>query len=63
MFNAHALPSESLKKAIALGGHAYLPQEHPEQLVPFLHEVMTFEYEAVLRRLLQQVRSRESRTI
>ena len=58
MLNAHALSPESLKKAIALGGRAYLPKEHPGRIVPFLHEVMTFEYEAAWRRLLQQLEGR-----
>ncbi|MGD0235438.1 MAG: response regulator [Syntrophorhabdales bacterium] len=59
MLNAHALSPESLKKAIALGVYAYLPQGHPG-IVPFLADVMTFEYEAAWRCLLQQVRRRVS---
>lgn len=55
MLNAHALSPEALKKAMALGGYAYLPKERPG-IVSFLDDVMAYEPEAAWRLLLQQIR-------
>jgi CheY-like chemotaxis protein len=55
MLTAHALSPESLKKSIELGARAYLPKERLGAVVPFLEDVLTYEYGAVWRRVLKQV--------
>ena len=55
MLTAHALSPESLKKAIELGARAYLPKERLGALVPFLEDVLTYEYGAVWRRALKGI--------
>jgi CheY-like chemotaxis protein len=55
MLTAHALSPESLKKSIEMGARAYLPKERLGAVVPFLEDVLTYEYGAVWRRVLKQV--------
>jgi CheY-like chemotaxis protein len=55
MLTAHSFSPESLKKSIELGARAYLPKERLGAIVPFLEDVLTYEYGPVWRRLLRSV--------
>jgi CheY-like chemotaxis protein len=55
MLTAHAFSRESLKKSIELGARAYLPKERLGEVVPFLEDVLTYEYGPGWRRLLKQL--------
>ena len=44
MLTAHALSPEALKKSVELGARAYLPKEKLGEIVPFLEDVLTYEY-------------------
>jgi CheY-like chemotaxis protein len=55
MLTAHASSPASLKKSIELGARAYIPKERLGAVVPFLEDVMTYEYGAVWRRILKQM--------
>ncbi len=55
MLTAHALSPESLKKSIEMGARAYIPKEHLGAVMPFLEDVMTYEYGAAWRRALKQL--------
>jgi CheY-like chemotaxis protein len=55
MLTAHSFSPESLKKSIELGARAYLPKERLGAIVPFLEDVLTYEYGPVWRKLLKDV--------
>ena len=55
MLTAHAFSAEALKKSIELGARAYLPKERLGALVPFLEDVLTYEYGPAWKRLLKEV--------
>ncbi len=55
MLTAHALNTEALKKSIELGARAYLPKEKLGELVPFLEDVLKYEYLPGWARLLDQL--------
>jgi CheY-like chemotaxis protein len=55
MLTAHAFSPESLRKSIELGARAYLPKERLGQIVPFLEDVLNYEYGPVWKRLLRKV--------
>jgi CheY-like chemotaxis protein len=55
MLTSHALTPESLKQSIELGARAYLPKDMLGAVVPFLKDVLTYEYGAVWKRHLKQV--------
>lgn len=55
MLTAHAFTPESLKKSIELGARAYLPKERLGAVVPFLEDVLTYEYGPAWRRILKQI--------
>jgi CheY-like chemotaxis protein len=55
MLTAHSFSPESLKKSIDMGARAYLPKERLGAIVPFLEDVLTYEYGPVWRRLLRNV--------
>lgn len=55
MLTAHSLSPESLKKSIEMGARAYLPKEHLGALVPFLEDVLTYEYGPAWKRVLKKV--------
>jgi DNA-binding NtrC family response regulator len=44
MLTAHALTPEALKKSMEMGARAYLPKEKLGEIVPFLEDVLTYEY-------------------
>jgi DNA-binding NtrC family response regulator len=55
MLTGHALSPEVLKESIERGARAYLPKESLGAVVPFLEDVLTYEYGPVWRRALKQV--------
>ena len=55
MLTAHALNPDYLKHSIEMGARAYLPKEKLGQIVPFLEDVMKYEYGPGWRRLLIQL--------
>lgn len=55
MLTAHSFSPESLKKSIELGARAYLPKDKLGSLVPFLEDVMTYEYGPAWKRTLKEI--------
>jgi len=55
MLTAHAVTPEALRRSIELGARAYLPKEKLGQIVPFLEDVMKYEYGPGWRRLFKQL--------
>jgi DNA-binding NtrC family response regulator len=55
MLTAHALFPESLKRSIELGARAYLPKEKLGQIVPFLEDVLKYDYLPGWKRLLRKL--------
>jgi CheY-like chemotaxis protein len=55
MLTGHSLSPESLKQSVELGARAYLPKEYLGSVVPFLEDVLTYEYGTLWRRVLKQV--------
>jgi hypothetical protein len=52
MLTAHALSPEMLKKAHELGARAYLPKQRMSEIVPFLVEALTCEFETGWKRTM-----------
>ncbi len=44
MLTAHALTPEALKRSFEMKAHAYLPKENLGRIVPFLEDVLKYEY-------------------
>jgi len=44
MLTAHALSPEALKRSFEMKARAYLPKEKLGEIVPFLEDVLTYEY-------------------
>jgi CheY-like chemotaxis protein len=44
MLTGHALSPEALKKSVELGARAYLPKEKLGEIVPFLEDVLKYDY-------------------
>jgi DNA-binding NtrC family response regulator len=57
MFTAHALTPEALKRSYDMKAYAFLPKEKLEDIVPFLEDVLKYEYAAGWKRLLQKLNS------
>ena len=55
VLTANAFSPESLKRCIELGARAYLPKQQLGELVPFLEDVLIYEYGAVWNRVLKQI--------
>ncbi len=51
MLTAHALTPEALKRSVELGARAYLPKEKLGEIVPFLEDVLTYDYVPGWKRL------------
>jgi DNA-binding NtrC family response regulator len=51
MLTAHALNPETLQKAIQMKARAYLPKEKLGEVVPFLEDVLKYDYESGWKRL------------
>jgi CheY-like chemotaxis protein len=55
MLTAHALSPEALKKSHDLGARAYLPKDKLGDIVPFLEDILQYEYKSGWRRLLDKL--------
>ena len=44
MLTAHALSPETLKRSMEMGARAYLPKEALGEIVPFLEDVLKYDY-------------------
>jgi DNA-binding response OmpR family regulator len=55
MLTAHALSPEALKKSHDLGARAYLPKDKLGQLVPFLEDILKYEYKTGWKGLLEKL--------
>lgn len=56
MLTAHALSSDSLKRAFEMKARAYLPKEKLGEVVPFLEDVLRYEYLPGWKRLFVKLR-------
>ena len=55
MLTAHALTPEALKRSFEMKARAYLPKEKLGEIVPFLEDVLTYEYLPGWKRLLKKL--------
>jgi len=55
MLTAHALTPEALKRSFEMGARAYLPKEKLGEIVPFLEDVLKYEYLPGWKRLLEKL--------
>ncbi len=55
MLTAHALTPEALKRSFEMKARAYLPKEKIGQIVPFLEDVLTYEYLPGWKRLFEKL--------
>jgi CheY-like chemotaxis protein len=55
MLTAHALSPEAFKQSVDMGARAYLPKERLGAVVPFLEDVLTYEYGHAWRRVLKLI--------
>jgi len=55
MLTAHALTPEALKRSFELKARAYLPKEKLGEIIPFLEDVLTYEYLPGWKRLLKKL--------
>jgi CheY-like chemotaxis protein len=56
MLTAHALTPEALKRSIELKANSYLPKEKLGEIVPFLEDVLTYEYGPAWKRLFGKLK-------
>jgi len=56
MLTAHALSAEALKRSFEMKARAYLPKEKLGEVVPFLEDVLKYEYLPGWKRLLEQLK-------
>jgi DNA-binding NtrC family response regulator len=56
MLTAHALTPEALKQSIEMGARAYLPKEKIGEIVPFLEDVLKYEYLPGWGRLFEKLK-------
>jgi len=55
MLTAHALTSEALKRSFEMKARAYLPKEKLGEIVPFLEDVLKYEYLPGWKRLMKKL--------
>jgi CheY-like chemotaxis protein len=55
MLTAHALTPEALKRSFEMGARAYLPKERLGEIVPFLEDMLKYEYLPGWKRLLEKM--------
>jgi CheY-like chemotaxis protein len=56
MLTAHALSPEALKRSFEMKARAYLPKEKLGEVVPFLEDVLKYDYLQGWKRLLEQLK-------
>lgn len=55
MLTAQALSSEALKRSHEMGARAYIPKEKLGEIVPFLEDVLNYEFETGWKRLFEKL--------
>jgi hypothetical protein len=55
MLTAHALTPEALKRSFEMGARAYLPKERLGEIIPFLEDMLKYEYLPGWKRLLEKM--------
>ncbi len=55
MLTARALSAEALKESYDKGARAYLPKEKLGEIVPFLEDVLKYEFESGWKRLFEKL--------
>ncbi len=55
MLTAHALTPEALKRSFEMKARAYLPKEKMGEIVPFLEDVLKYEYLPGWKRLMKKL--------
>jgi DNA-binding response OmpR family regulator len=55
MLTAHALNPEALKKSHQMGARSYLPKDKMGELVPFLEDVLSSDYETGWKHLMDKL--------
>lgn len=55
MLTAHALTPEALKRSFEMKARAYLPKEKLGEIVPFLEDVLSYEYLPGWKRLMKKM--------
>jgi DNA-binding response OmpR family regulator len=55
MLTAHALSPEALKRSFEMMARAYLPKEKLGEVVPFLEDVLTYDYKTGWKRLFEKL--------
>ena len=56
MLTAHALSPEALKRCIELGARAYLPKEKVGEILPFLEDVLAYDFVPAWKRLYERLK-------
>ena len=56
MLTAHALTPEALKRSFEMKARGYLPKEKLGEVVPFLEDVLKYEYLPGWKRLLEKLK-------
>ncbi|MGQ9647634.1 MAG: response regulator [Thermodesulfobacteriota bacterium] len=57
MLTAHALNSDALKRAYEMRARAYLPKDKLGEIVPFLKDVLSSEFESGWKRVIKRLES------
>ena len=55
MLTAHALTPEALKRSYDMGARAFLPKEKLGEIVPFLEDVLKYEFKPGWKRLMERL--------
>jgi CheY-like chemotaxis protein len=55
MLTAQALSAEALKRSHEMGARAYIPKEKLGEIVPFLEDVLNYEFEGAWKRLFEKL--------
>jgi CheY-like chemotaxis protein len=56
MLTAHALSPDALKRSYEMGARAYLPKDKLGEIVPYLEDALTYEFEPGWKRLYKNLR-------
>jgi len=56
MLTAHALTADALKRSFEMKARAYLPKEKLGEIVPFLEDVLQYDYLPGWKRLLEKLK-------
>jgi len=57
MLTVHALTPEALRKSIEMSARAYLPKEKLGEIVPFLEDVLKYEYLPGWKRVMDKLKT------